>query len=483
MRFGILHISDLHRDLKKEIDNLVLLESLQADFQQFGMQKPEIPIPKLCVVTGDLVYGVDRTAANPGDELERQYSQALEFLVGVADRFFGGRRDKVVLLPGNHDVSYPDVQNSLTRIDIPAATEDKRRLVRELFEDNTLLRWSWTDLCFYRISDAARYRARLGFFAKAYETFYQGTRQFSLEPSEQWAVFDFDDVDLSVIALNSCHRNDPFGREAAFHPSALIQACTAARSPSRTGWLLTAAWHHSLLGMPLQNDYLDAEVLQNLIEAGVSLGLHGHQHRSDTLDERYRIGPSKQKISIISAGTLCAGPKLLPAAVPRSYNVVEVDTNQWKGRVHQRAMVNRLYELPIWGPGRFLESGRSYLEFRLSKPRATRPPQLDEQLRLEKAEALLGAKRWEDALQMLDTIPGSDRARPLRVIALANLGNHALTVSLLWPPQTAVEIVLVGGALLEVGPQATIAVFLGLEMVSASTDASVRDIVRRLMRI
>ena len=38
MRFSILHISDLHRDLTDEIDNRWLLDSLENDSRQFELQ-------------------------------------------------------------------------------------------------------------------------------------------------------------------------------------------------------------------------------------------------------------------------------------------------------------------------------------------------------------------------------------------------------------------------------------------------------------
>ena len=66
MRFSALHISDLHRDLSDEVDNPWLLESLARDFEQFRGQDPEIMRPTLCIVSGDLVYGVKPNAAAIG---------------------------------------------------------------------------------------------------------------------------------------------------------------------------------------------------------------------------------------------------------------------------------------------------------------------------------------------------------------------------------------------------------------------------------
>ncbi len=133
MRFSILHISDLHRDLSDEIENVSLLESLRNDFDQFEKQIPAIQAPSLAIVTGDLVYGVSPGRVDAEKELQRQYEQAKEFLVGLADQFFGGRRDRIVILPGNHDVCYNDVMASSKRLAIPSKASERAQLVNQLF--------------------------------------------------------------------------------------------------------------------------------------------------------------------------------------------------------------------------------------------------------------------------------------------------------------------------------------------------------------
>jgi predicted MPP superfamily phosphohydrolase len=105
MHFSILHISDLHRDLSDEINNKWLLDSLENDLNQFGKRTPQIIRPFLCLVSGDLIYGVKLGTPDGTKEQNRQYAQAEEFLVGLADPFFDGRRERIVILPDNHDVS------------------------------------------------------------------------------------------------------------------------------------------------------------------------------------------------------------------------------------------------------------------------------------------------------------------------------------------------------------------------------------------
>ena len=92
MKFSILHISDLHRDLTNELGNAPLLESLLRDVERYPKNDPPIPQPALCIVSGDLVYGAKAGCADFATELTRQYAQATELLIGIADRLFEGDR-------------------------------------------------------------------------------------------------------------------------------------------------------------------------------------------------------------------------------------------------------------------------------------------------------------------------------------------------------------------------------------------------------
>jgi hypothetical protein len=480
MRFSILHISDLHRDLNDEINNNWLLDSLENDFQQFKNQEPQIEVPALCIVSGDLVYGVSAASVNPVAELKRQYMQAEEFLAGMSDRFFDGKRERVVILPGNHDIAYNDVMASTRRIDIPSEPDKKSRIVADLFKPNSRFRWSWRELCFYEINDEERYRKSLQEFAAMYERFYQSKRKYELVPERQYDLFDFPDLGFCVAALNSCFRNDPLRRTGAFHPTALTDACRSLRHTSRVGWLRAAAWHHNIAGGPSSDDYLDNQFLQLLIDAGVSLGFHGHQHLAECFDERYRIGLNPRKMTVVSASTLCADPRNLKPGVPRSYNVIALDTAAWTGRVHQRQMVNMLFPLPIWGPGHFNSTNSSYVDFALCKPLEDRPAQLDIRLTLERAERLLGEHQWHEVLNVLSSFTEIELARPLILKGLTALGDSRRIITMLWPPLTISEIVTMGGAILESGTKEEGKAFVELARVANSPDASVREISRRI---
>src|SRR6266568_3377952 len=245
MKFSVLHISDLHRDLTNELGNAPLLESLVRDVEQrYAKNDPPISKPALCIVSGDLVYGAKAGSPNFASELTRQYSQAKELLVGIADKLFEGDRQRIILVPGNHDVSYNHVLNASKQISIPTSDSERANLVTELFQHRTKLRWSWSKLCFHRITDETQYAQRLCNFATAYNDFYQGRRTFSLDPRLQFDFFDYPHLDFTVLGLSSCDENDLLNPIASIHSDALAGATSALRQARYSGRLIAAVWHH-----------------------------------------------------------------------------------------------------------------------------------------------------------------------------------------------------------------------------------------------
>lgn len=480
VRYSILHLSDLHRDPHDEVQNGPLLDSIERDVARFEQEEPPITRPSICLVSGDLVYGVRPTAPDAEAELARQCEQARDFLENLAERLFAGDLNRIILVPGNHDVSYSCTMNSVVRVDTPEAPAEREALVAEYFAPKSTLRWSWSELCFYRIAQVARYEQRFGAFAGLYHAFYRGHRSFASSPDSQHAIFDYPDLHLCVLALNSCYDNDPLNRTAAFHPCCISEACRMLRDASRSGRLVAAVWHHSLFGPPHDNDYLDSGPLQNLIDAGVSLAFHGHQHQTECIDERYRLGPGMRKITLVGAGTLCAGPRALKPGIPRSYNVIEIDTDEWTGRLHQRQMLNGKFDLPIWGPGHIIAANTSHFPFSISPPLHDRPARLDVELALQRAESLVGSRNWAAALSALTPIKDLPLARLFLLKAAVELGDPRRTIELLWPPRSAAEAVCVGGALVHAGTREEAEAFVNLPLVVAATDASVREIEARV---
>ena len=232
----------------------------------------------------------------------------------------------------------------MKRIDIVSGS--KKELVSQLFSPGSPLRWSWPDFELYEINNPAEYEKRFAAFAEFYSKFYGGNRSYSLDPAKQFDVFDFPDFSLTTVSFSSCFNNDILNKQGAIHPNCIADAGMRFREAELQNRIRIAVWHHSTEGLPARSDYMDPETLQNLIDRGFSLGFHGHQHRPQFLNTRFRYG-SDRRITVISAGTLCGSASF---RFGRAYNLVELDTATRSGRLHLREMLNANLQLPIWGP-------------------------------------------------------------------------------------------------------------------------------------
>jgi hypothetical protein len=481
----ILHISDLHRDPGQEITNRSLLDSLEADRERYREEEPVIPDPNLIIVSGDIIHGVGPRAANAEDELQRQYDQAEDFLVGLAGSFVGGDRERVVIIPGNHDVSFFHALKSMKEVPLNLSSEKGRNsaigTVKRLWSPDTKLRWSWGELRLYEITDPAMYAERLGAFCRFYEKFYQGKRKYTLNPDEQYDVFDFARYNLTVIGLSSCHGNDPINKLGAIHPDCLAAASRQMRDPRYGGRLLLAVWHHNTSGGPSQADYMNADILQCLIDDGFSIGFHGHQHRPQFIDERHQFGTDR-KITVVSAGTLCAGPNELPSGQARAYNLVQIDLESLKATLHQRRMHNDNFGRPIWGSGHFPSSGKSFVEFSVQKPRERNRHAADAAT-VGAAEALIRKRSCGEAAILLRPLLGGNLvARRLLLECYANDNNTKAIIEDFYPPQSVGETVQVADALWEEKDRSRLKELLKSDAVHEATDAALVETRNKYLR-
>lgn len=478
MKFTILHISDLHRDPSNPISNSALLDSLERDRARYRSESPAIADPNLIIVSGDIIYGISSDEKNPDKELAKQYEQAEIFLAKLADAFVGGDRNKVIIVPGNHDVSFSHTMQSMKRID-PTDPTAKRILQKWLENDasiTSILRWSWKDLCFFEITDQSIYLSRLSAFSQFYERFYGNGVQFKLDPEQQYGLFDFPDLNVSVAALNSCTNNDPLNRQGLIHPDCIAGAANILRQSQYSNRIRMAVWHHNTSGPPSRTDYLDSAVLQVLIDSGFSIGFHGHQHKPQFIDERFQFG-SNRKITLISAGTLCAGPKALPPGQARAYNLVEIDTQTFKATLHTRTMQNETFVQPIWAAGYFPSSMKSFVEFEVQRPvKVTVNPIVE----IGKAEALVRTKKFSDAILLLKPLAKSaPTARRLLLECYVNLEMTKELSEEFYPPIADGEIIYVADALWAEKQKSKLQELLALEIVRECVNPAVTEIVSK----
>lgn len=467
----ILHISDLHRDAGSAITSTTLLESLRLDRERY-MTGDQIPAPDIAVVSGDIVLGVATDSPDADARLFEQYDEASEFLVALTDLFFGGDRERVVLIPGNHDISHPHVLRATELTALPAEPEQRAIVARQMQEEDSVWRWVTSEFALRRIHDLSIYQRRLEPYANFYSAFYKAKRSFPMEPFKQFAVHDFPELSLVVAALSSCCNNDLFNRTGRIHPDCVAGATRAVDDQVKRGQVALATWHHNLAGGPNASDYVDADVLQSLIDGGFVMGLHGHQHRPQFLEHRF-TADGKRSIAVISAGTLCGGPHTLPSGRMRAYNIVVVDPIHQAGILHVRDMKNTTFGLPVWGPAYVTEFSGSSLSFTLKMPKRS----MSAMDAAAEAAALLRKGDAAGAVALVRPHGDDALARRVAVEALEQLKDWAAIQKMCSPPRAAAEFIALAEALYELRNKVQLVALIESDFAKNSNDAGVRQSV------
>jgi len=447
MPYTFLHISDLHRAPDDPISNEVLLSSLVADFDRSASEDPPVPPPDAIVVSGDVIQGAPLGAVGHAETIREQYETALDLLAALADQFLDGDRARVIVVPGNHDVSWNDARSAMKVID----QEDAKALGSESFGPHSDLRWDWKSKTAYRIVDSDLYETRLSAYRQFVSSFYTPSPRGRADIGSDVALHELHGGAIGVAAFSSCHGNDCFNFHGAIHDYALANAHMKLRDTAPQYDLLVAVWHHNVAGPPGSSDYMDAATLDTLIGRGFRLGLHGHQHRGQVVDRRIFL-PRSESITVVSAGSLCAGRRELPTGVNRQYNVLEIADDYDSLRVHVREMS----VATVFAPAQRAEfGGRGWMDVALDPPlRASGPTSTASQdVRVLRAEKLFHDKRPAEALDLLRSVdiaePGY--ARTLAYEAAQAAGDTDFIVRLLHPPLSVNELVSLTATLIEVG--------------------------------
>lgn len=481
VQLNILHISDLHRDPNHPVSNDCLLNSLERDRDRYRDEQPSIADPDFIVVSGDLVQGIPANSSAPLEHLAAQYGQADDFLVRLVDSFLGGERDRVIIVPGNHDISSYHTFHSLRAIAVkpgdPTSQQVLSAYVSQLQRSDSIIRWSWHDLSFYEVADKDLYFARFDAFSTFYRQFYQNKRAYSLEPGKQYDIFDFPESGVAFAALNSCYNNDPLNVCGAVHPDCVASAASTLRTGRLAGRLLLVVWHHGTSGMPHQSDYLDMDTVQTLIDNGFSIGLHGHQHKSQVIEEWFRFG-GERKMTVIGTGSLCSGQGGLPPGHSRAYNMIKIDTENLRGTLHLRRMLNETYAQPIWGRGQWSSSGESFADFGIQQP--AKETEASKASIIGQAERLIRSKGHKEAIALLRPLAVSKPlARRLLLECYIEENETRALVDEFYPPASLAEAVIVADALWAEKDHDRLRELLASELVSKNDDPTAKDLSRR----
>lgn len=281
---------------------------------------------------------------------------------------------------------------------------------------------------------------------------------------------------MTIAAFSSCYNNDLLNRQGAIHPGCIAIAGERLRDPCLQNRLRIAVWHHTAEGLPAHSDYMDADLIQNLIDRGFSLGFHGHQHRPQFLDTRFRHGTDR-KITVISAGTLCGGASFRHG---RAYNVIELDTHNRTGRLHVREIQNDNLSLPIWGRRALPPDTGAYYEFQYDPPPEPAVRSNVNTAALIEAQRLYDSGDYCNAADVLTPLATSaPLARPLLLDCLVKLKDVRSLIASFDPPASEAEAIHLMDALWAEGRRDRLGEVLKIPLVAQSADASVIEIRKK----
>lgn len=480
-KLTIVHISDLHRSKDHPITNISLLDSLLQDMDNYvgngGFSKPNI-----LIVSGDIVHG-SQDATMASQIIESQYEEALFFLNDLTNKMFDGDKSRVVIIPGNHDVSWTESKDSMKKIDDGSDIDEAGNIRKQLFKDaikiDSKIKWSWSDRSFYKIDDDKKYNERMKYFAKFYKDFY-GNREYSLDPTEQFEVFDFPVEGVTILGFNSCYHNDHLNKAGAINPSCIAASGINTRRLKQQGRLFLATWHHNFRGGPYDQDYMDDSVLESLISKEVKIGFHGHQHKQQIVRIQNTVLEDK-KMYVFSAGSLCAGPAEIPTGYNRQYNLIElkrIDETRLSVRVLSRQKTAESpFDNPVWETGPLDSSLETNFEreFKHNKPQP---------MALYDIEKLLSDGNFSEAIRELKHQDQDDPiVRKMLLECYNNTDDEESILTDFFEPITNDEAIQVLNACISIGNKKQKLELFNSKFIQTSVDPSVVNVRNQLKAV
>ncbi len=171
-----------------------------------------------------------------------------------------------------------------------------------------------------------------------------------------------DEGRIIITGFNSCFNNDCYRFVGEIPSHVISNAHLHLRTLSECK-LHMAVWHHDLHGSPFRSDYIDATIIDLLIDSGFRLSLHGHNHKLGATPYSLFLSEN-HTMAVVSGGSLCAGPKMLPTGHNRSYNIIEIEKDYNSATLHVREMLS----YGVFGPSRVAKwGGHSYKRIKWSK--------------------------------------------------------------------------------------------------------------------
>ena len=364
-KFSIIQISDLHKDSDFNYNQLIdSLKSDIANYTNLGIY----PV-KYIVVCGDLIQGTRNTDIAKGNQdIQRQYEEVSVFLHNLVSVFLNGDISRLIIVPGNHDVNRAVSSNSMKRID--ASEQEKvQKSYWERYGKKQIYRFDWKTLSFMQIVDEKFYTSRFDSFVTFFNRFYSSIgRTFPVSPEEDASLIAFPNDKIAFACFNSCCQLDHLNAMGTINENAFHCIYGDLSSCYSNGYLIFGVWHHHIYGVPHRCDFMDMKITKSMACNHILVGLFGHQHRSEVVEELNDLAEDieRDKMHLISSGTLFGSRKEMLPGVKRQYNLINVEIENGSANLEVFGREDKMNDAPypIWGE-KYLLKGKKSLVFRV----------------------------------------------------------------------------------------------------------------------
>jgi 3',5'-cyclic AMP phosphodiesterase CpdA len=244
------------------------------------LQRDQGLSPDLLVVSGDLAeWG-----------MPQEFRDALHFLEQLTDAL-GLKRDRVILVPGNHDVN--------------------RKACEAYFKD--------------READGEKplppYWPKWRHYHALFQQFYRDQPGISFTKDEPWTWYEVADLRVVVAGLNSTMaESHEDGTHYGHLGETQLRWFKDRLAPFKEkGCLRLGVVHHNYRRGSADDDenLRDADDLQRLLGPYLNLLLHGHTHNA-------RLDRMANGVPILSAGSAALAREARPEEVPNQYQVIRI---------------------------------------------------------------------------------------------------------------------------------------------------------------
>lgn len=306
----VLHLSDLH-----------FADGSEAN-RWFNQIAEDLKRELGCVRLNALVLSGDI-----GNHSEvKEYEAARQFIEHLGGEF-GLAPQQVVMVPGNHDLSWPRSREAYRT----HRASDYKAELREgtYFREGNYL----------EVRDEDAYKRRFEQFAEFY--FKVTGEIYPVDYAHQATLHHFQREELLFLGLNSSWKIDHhFSDRADIHPDALNLPLSRIRSnEAYDRCLKIAVWHHPLASSS-DDRIRDHGFMERLANAGFRLALHGHIHKAQNGLYRYDMTAGGRQVDVISAGTFGAITKEWVPGYPLQYNLLRISDARVTVETRKREELN-----------------------------------------------------------------------------------------------------------------------------------------------